>query len=381
MKQFYRDDMLRLLLLSAMITSFYLAVRGYAWTGLFWDLNPILDAIDGQKNGLDPYRHMEQSMFIYHPYVLRTLTLVNHLHPLRDVIVVLYGLIFIWFGWQTFQFLKEKNSVGSVLLVQFTTLCYSGVMLWALLCGNFSAYFHCVLFGLVLQYFRIKQRYLLYVFSFALLAFALVKPYFLSYVLVYFLAFRFWRAAGLSVFLVGSTMALWFSGKLLLPLDYARFLSALQYQIITKADLGAFSTVRLTAPYVGHVAGFLLHLAVVSCLLLCCFFNNQIKRHFSDFKSQVMLLIFFIVVLNPRMAFYDFLVCVMVVFFLLLIKLPNTYQRVMLWGVPFAICAQMAAHPSRWILLSFLAVTLRFLFVAYRMQRTAGEFPFDKSES
>lgn len=375
MRQSYIDDGLRFVLLTSMLASLYLAAQQYTWAGLFWDLNPILSAIHEQKNGLDPYRHMAESMFIYHPYALKTLTLIDRLYPLRDVIVTVYLLIFLWFAWQTFYFFKQKHSAASITLVQLSALCFGGLSLWALLCGNFSAYFHCVMFGLVLQYFRTKKIYLLYIFSFALLGFALIKPYFLSYVLVYFLALKFWRAVGLSIAVVAGTAALWFSGKLLLPLEYARFLSALQYQIITKDDLGAFSTVRLTAPFIGYVAGFLLHLAAVGGLLLYCFFNNRIKRYLSDSESQLMLLLFFIVALNPRLAFYDFLVCVIAVFFLVLIKLPDTYQRVILCGVPFALYAQLATHPSRWIFLSFFMVLSYLILIAYQSRRKGLPLP------
>jgi hypothetical protein len=369
MKQAYIDDGLRFVLLTSMLTSLYLAVQQYTLAGLFWDLKPILSAIYEQKNGLDPYRHMAESMFIYHPYALKALTLIDRLYPLRDVIITVYLLIFVWFAWQTFYFLKHRHSATSITLVQLSALCFGGLSLWVFLCGNFSAYFHCVLFGLVLQYFRTKKLYLIYIFSFALLGFALVKPYFLSYVLIYFLAFKFWRAASLSMTLVAGALASWFSGKLLFPLEYARFLSALQYQIIIKDDLGAFSTMRFMAPLFGYAAGFLLHLAAVGSLLLYCFFNNRVKRYFNDSESQLMLLFFFIVTLNPRLAFYDFFVCLIAVFFLVLIKLPNTYQRVLLCGVPFALYAQLAAHPSRWIFLSFFAVLLCFLLMAYQAQR------------
>lgn len=378
MKRSYIDDGLRFVLLTSMLASLYLAMKQYTIVGLFWDLNPILSAIHGQKAGLDPYRHMAQSMFIYHPYALKTLTLIDRLYPLRDVIVTVYLLIFLWFGWQTYYFLRQKHSATSITLVQLSALCFGGLSLWALLCGNFSAYFHCVLFGLALQYFRTRQGYLLYLFAFALLAFALIKPYFLSYVLVYFLVLKFWRAVGLSIALVAGTMVLWFSGKLLFPIEYAKFLSALQYQIITKDDLGAFSTVRLTAPFIGNIAGFLLHLAVVVGLLLYCFFNNRVKRYFSDSDSQLMLLLFFIVALNPRLAFYDFFVCVMAVFFLALIKLPDTYQRVLLCGVPFAMCAQFATHPSRWLFLSFFVVLSCFLLVAYQSKQKSLSPPHIK---
>jgi hypothetical protein len=224
----YIDGGLRVVLLASLLASLYLALQQYTVAGLFWDLNPILSAIHEQKNGLDPYRHMAQSMFIYHPYALKTLTLIDRLYPLRDIIVTVYLLIFLWFAWQTFCFLKQKHSATSIALVQLSALSFGGLSLWALLCGNFSAYFHCVLFGLAVQYFRTKQHYLLYLFAFALLAFALIKPYFLSYVLVYFLVLKFWRAVGLSIALVVGTMALWFSGKLLFPIEYANILSALQ---------------------------------------------------------------------------------------------------------------------------------------------------------
>jgi hypothetical protein len=359
------DYFLYSLLCIATLLSFYWTVREQTWANLFWDLNPIINAVNGQKDGIDPYRHVAQSMFIYHPYVLKVLIGINNLLPLRGVFISLYILTLGWFVIQLCAFLNKKYVQYAILLGLAISLGFGGVGLLALLCGNFSAYFHLVLFTLILQFLRVKRTWLLVLFSLALLSFTLVKPYFLSYALFYFLTFKFWKALGVSLTVGLGVAALWFAAKYTNAIEYASFLSALQYQLITKDDLGGFSTVRLSAPYIGYVAGFLLHLAVVGSLLLCCFYHPRIKRYFTDVESSVMLLIFFIVSLNPRLVFYDFIICLVSLFILVLIKFPKHYQRIIVIGLPFAGYAQIATHSIRWVLLSFICVIGAFIAALY----------------
>jgi hypothetical protein len=361
-------------LLFFIIISFYLSLRGQTWDGLLWDLNPIIKAVSGQALGNNPYQHSAESMFIYHPYVLIALTWMHNIFPLKYFLGGLYVAIFIWFVWETSQYFKSSNLRCPSWLVLTAALSFGGTALQAMFCGNFSAFFHLSLIALMFQYLRKRYGSSLILFSLAIACFSLVKPYFFAYIIFYFFILNFLTACIFSLAVGAMTSGLWFGGQLSNPEPYKEFLSALEYQIITKDDLGGFSTVRLTAPYIGFVFGFLGHLLIIGALLISCFFVSPLRRCFNEPASQIAIILFFIVAINPRLSFYDFFVCVIAVFFLIMIKFPIIFQRILLFGFPLALYAQIAEHPTRWRLLSFFIVVLIFAFATFWRSKKGQDY-------
>jgi hypothetical protein len=356
------DLIVRATLLIASLVTAYLWLRKQTYRELLGDFRPIINALIDQSQGIDVYLPNSESMFIYHPYVLNVLTYIDDLYPLKYILPLAYIVISLFFLYQTYQFLKIECGSVSVIIVLFVAFCFSGLGLSGLYCGNFSAYFHLAILGLIFNYIRTKSTFLLYVLSAMLLVCVIVKPYFLAYMLLFFLVISFYQAVVISIGLTVSAMALWFSAQLIYPTEYARFLNALHYQVVLKNDLGAFSSVRLTEPYLGVMGGFLLHLTIMGIILLYFCLSPRIKDYFQDLPSKIMALAFFIVILNPRLAFYDFYICVVTLFLLILMKFPRVYPQVFMLGLPFAIYSQYSSTPSRWVAISLLMVLIGFCY-------------------
>jgi hypothetical protein len=233
---------------------------------------------------------------------------------------------------------------------------FGGVTLNALLCGNFSAYFHLVLISLIFNYLN-KQRILaLYVLGAGLVCFALVKPYFLAYTFFYFLVLLPKRAVFISLACGVALLALWVSGALLFADQYQAFLQALQYQLLAKNDLGGYSTLRVSGPYLSYQLAFLLHVSIVSLVALLIWIRiKQRKLFVDDVKSQALIFILLIIFINPRVVFYDFFVAIFALFYLLLTT-KQRGERILLMGFPIAIYAQLAEHSIRWVILAFVVI-------------------------
>jgi hypothetical protein len=329
---------------------------------LLWDLGPIIHAINDYSSGLNPYRFQEQSMFVYHPLVLRALYAIDQFVVLRTAFEVLYPIIAAWFFAESVRFLSQKQSKFDSYVVIAMAMVFGGVTLNALLCGNFSAYFHLVLIGLIFNYLNRQRILVLYLLGVALVCFALVKPYFLAYTVIYFLVLPI-KKAFVTSFLCGVALcALWFSGAVLLADQYADFLQALQYQLVAKDDLGGFSTLRILGPLMGYQWAFLFHVTVVGALSLLTLVRIYQRKFLQDdIKSQALIFILLIVLLNPRVVFYDFFAVIFVLFYLLLTS-RQKYVRILLWGFPIALYSQLAAHSIRWVILAYAVVCLGTIY-------------------
>jgi len=239
---------------------------------------------------------------------------------------------------------------------------FGGVTLNALLCGNFSAYFHLILIGLIFNYLNRQHIFVLYLFGVALVCFALVKPYFLAYAVFYFMIQPMRRAIALILLCGVALSVLWFSAFIFLADQYADFLQALQYQLVAKDDLGGFSTLRILGPLMGYQWAFLFHVAVVGAICLLVLIRIQQRRFLrDDVKSQALIVILLIVLLNPRVVFYDFFAAILLLFYLLLTN-RQQYAQILLWGFPVALYSQLTAHSIRWVILAYAVVCLRTIY-------------------
>lgn len=350
------DYWLKLLLFVCAAISLILGLQAYWGRSLLWDLNPIVQAIVDYSTGLDPYRRQEQSMFIYHPWVLRLLHSISQLMALPTFFSIVYLLICSWFFFESVRLLETvETRLNRFEMIAMATV-FGGVTLNALLCGNFSAYFHLVLISLIFNYLN-KQRILaLYVLGAGLVCFALVKPYFLAYTFFYFLVLLPKRAVFISLACGVALLALWVSGALLFADQYQAFLQALQYQLLAKNDLGGYSTLRVSGPYLSYQLAFLLHVSIVSLVALLIWIRiKQRKLFVDDVKSQALIFILLIIFINPRVVFYDFFVAIFALFYLLLTT-KQRGERILLMGFPIAIYAQLAEHSIRWVILAFVVI-------------------------
>ena len=356
------DGWLKLLLLICTFMSLALTIRTY-WGGtLWWDLNPIIQAIDDYSNGLNPYRYQDQSMFIYHPWVLRLLHVISEFVALSTGFGFIYLLICGWFFAESVRFLKQDENSRDRYGVILMAIAFGGMTLKSLLCGNFSAYFHLVLIGLLFNFVNRPRPRTLSLFALSVVCFSLVKPYFLAYTLFYFLVLPVKKAIATSVVCGLALLALWFSGALLFTDQYGLFLQALQYQLIAKDDLGGFSTLRILGPYLGYQWAFLLHVSVVGLVALVTLVRMHRGLLLRDnIKSQALIVMLLIVFVNPRVVFYDFFAGIVLLFYLLLVA-KQRYLRILLCGFPIAIYSQLTAHGIRWVILAYAVVFLATVY-------------------
>lgn len=353
-----RDYLTKICLLFCTTVSLALALRANWGRIPFWDLHPVFNAINDYALGLNPYRFQEQSMFIYHPLVLRLLSSINGLIDISTFFNVAYVLTLTWFIFESIRFLGNREAKLSLYQSILIAMTFGGVAINALLCGNFSAYFHLIVISLIFNYLNRPRILGLFLFGIAMVCFAIVKPYFLAYVVFYFLVLSPRNAIATGILTSLTLLALWFGGALLFADQYSDFLQALQYQLVAKNDLGGYSTLRLFGPYLGYQWAFILHVTIVGlvCLLaLIRISRNQLLAY--DLKSQALLLILFIIFANPRIVFYDFFAAIFVLVYFLITNKQNC-QLILLFGFPLAIYSQLAEHSIRWIILAYAVMSL-----------------------
>lgn len=354
----------RLILIAVSAISLSLAIRVQWGRSLYWDLNPIMQAIDDYAHGLNPYEYKDQSMFIYHPWILRCLYFANETFNFQLFLIFLYIVIPIWFIFQSYRFLYPSQSRFDAFTIIFTCIGFGGVSVNAILCGNFSAYFHLILVSLIFQYTFCKSKAALSCFSFAIVCFALVKPYFLAYVLFYFFIYSSLDAIKRSLLCIIAFLLLWYSAQYLVPMQYAQFVQALQYQLLTKDDLGGFSTLRLLGPVFGYQWAFLFHLIAVGGIFAVIMkAGKSSSLWLADNKMRLLAVLFCVVAINPRMVFYDFFMLIFILFYFLLLARIR-YGYILTWGCLLGIYSLIADHAIRWILISY---TLIMVFAIYKI--------------
>lgn len=362
------DYLLKLLLVALILFSLFIGFTNQFAVKFSSDLYPLVAAVNDYTIGANPYRHVPQSMFVYHPIILKVLVGLNKFIPLRIALFIFYALAIIWFIYQSYRWLidrvlRDTNKSDGLIWILFISLSFGGVAIASLICGNLSAYFHLLLVGLIFHYSRKKNVLTLYVFGLAIVCFAIVKPYLLAYVLFYFLAIKKSYALAVSLMLSVSVALIWLSAMYLQPAEFEQFSSALQYQLLIKDDLGGFSSLRLTGPYLGFRAAFLFHLGAVGLALYLMFVIVPNKVAFmKNSNNQILVILLFIIFINPRLVFYDFFMAVFVLFYLVYINFPNTYGRIIFPGFLIAIFSQLVVHPTRWLILSYLVVVVTFVF-------------------
>ena len=360
------DFFIKLVLFFLTIASIYLAIVNQFSVILGSDLYVVVRAVNEFSIGVDPYRHMAQSMFIYHPYVLKILVGINSFIPILIFLISFYLLSIIWFGKQSYKWLMQQQTLATpkhvgVVSILLMSISFGGVAIASFACGNLSTYFHLVLIGLIFNYSLNKKFLTLFVLGLAIVIFSVVKPYLLAYVLVYFLFLKK-RQALLFAGSISICGLIWLSGTYFQAEMYERFASALQYHILTKEDLGGFSSLRILGPILGIKTAFVAHLAFVSFALYSLFFIIPDKINLMQKPAnQLLVMLLLIIFINPRLVYYDFYVGVFLLFYLIYINFPITCYRIVLPGFLVALISQLAAHPSRWVIFAYSIVVLTFI--------------------
>jgi hypothetical protein len=361
------DVVVKIMIMLTIILSLFLSLTHHFPMRLGSDVNPLIQAVNDYSVGIDPYRHIAQSMFVYHPYVLNTLAGINHLVPLHVFLFCVYALSIAWFGYQSYRWLIGQMPstvplINDMALMLLVSLSFGSVTIVSLLCGNLSAYFHLILIGLIFHYATQKNVLTLFVLGLTIVLFSVVKPYFLAYILFYFLVFKKIHAVLTAGIICICTGLIWLSGSYFLPDLYERFASALQYQLLVKDDLGAFSSLRIMGPILGIKVAFIAHLVVVCMAMYTLLVIGPSKTVFMKKPAnQLLIMILLIIFINPRLVFYDFYVTIFLMSYLVYINCPRRFNRIYLPGLLIALFSQLVVHPTRWVILAYCCVALTFL--------------------
>lgn len=277
--------------------------------GIFWDLGIYEKAVSVFNGGGNPYDLNGYLSFVYHPLVLRFMALFGNYLGIALIGAYLVSLIF---------FVSSLGSNRSWWLYSFLAFAYCGLGTISIGSGNVTVFLHLVLLGLLLRNMRDEETFgrgsskLTGVFILTVVAFTLVKPYMLAYLLIPLVST--WKTTQQKsiwslTFLAGAILALTLLlSSLYFGAEFQSFLSAVQGQTIGKRDLGYglvmyFYEYYLSAGSLIYRA-FVLHFAILSTIFLMILFLAKRSGQLSSARFTL-LLYFLLAILNPRLKVYD----------------------------------------------------------------------------
>ena len=289
--------------------------------GIFWDLGIYAKAINVLNSGGDPYSPDQLGgflSFVYHPLVLHVMALFGSW--LFPVVVTFYIASIIYF-----LFSLKKNS--NLWLSAFLAFAYCGIGFISIASGNLTVFFHLILLGILArdasQDLEQKKNSKLptsinTTFVILLLAFSIVKPYFLIYLAIP-LIMQWGKKEGFAKTLrfVLTWMSIFFilmiSSSLFYGAEFSAFITSLQNQTLGKRDLGYgfvmfFYDYYLSAGPLIYRA-FVLHFLIAVALLLISIYlaikNKWLCADNSNSDYFPFLLYFLLTLFNPRLKVYD----------------------------------------------------------------------------
>ncbi|MFZ9879679.1 MAG: hypothetical protein ACO3E6_05885 [Candidatus Nanopelagicaceae bacterium] len=267
----------------------------------FWDIEVYQFAVDSVNAGTDPYRNRSGFDFMYHPIILPILQTLDLIFPLKVIlpsvyIIALMCLFSALNHWKLIpnSFNKDEKIVLGTLLLGYFGWGYLGI-----LSGNLSLLGHTILHIFGLQLMLKKQTILQFTFFFIVLAFSLIKPYFLAYIVLY-LVFSVFKLLLVGVVATVSFLALWIFFAVNNNDSYSQFTSNLTRGTFTNDDLG-FSLFSTLQAFLGFWPAITLHFTLVLFLVAIYLKNKSLLSK----NSQIVWLIVVAVISNPRVKEYD----------------------------------------------------------------------------
>ena len=288
-------------------------------TGVYWDMTVYERAVADLNLQINPYRTDVTLPFIYHPVVLRVLAQIDRVVHLRLCLISAYIASALFFIVQISRALAkelpadqgEPVSALRVGTLMLACISFTGALITSALTGNVTPYLHVAVIGLAVRYAYKKERWAAICLVAVVGIFSVVKPYFLSYVGLYFVLFAKKHVLP-SVVLSGDIfLAIWSAGALHFPVEYADFLAALNKATLVTNDLGYSFFGVFRAVTHSNQFSIVAHCALAAALLYVAVFRAP--RAFGFSQSAVRRLLFalpFLVIANPRMKEYDFFAAV-----------------------------------------------------------------------
>jgi len=277
--------------------------------GVFWDLDIYEKAVSVFKSGGNPYELNGYLSFVYHPLVLRLMSLFGDYLGIALMGGYFASLLF---------FVSSLGSNRSWWFYSFLAFAYCGIGTIAIGSGNVTAFFHLALLGILLRGIHGEQNFqepssrLSSTFILMVVIFSLVKPYMLAYLLIPLIAnwkTRQQKSILSFTLLAGSLMAIIFLlSTLYFGEEFQSFLLAVQSQTIGKRDLGYGLVMYFYEHYLSAgtliYRAFVLHFAILGAILFITLLLA--KRSGAINSSRFALLLYFLLTtLNPRLKVYD----------------------------------------------------------------------------
>ena len=313
--------------------------------GIFWDLGIYAKAINVLNSGGDPYSPDQLGgylSFVYHPLVLHVMALFGSW--LLLVLITFYITSIIYF-----LFSLKKNS--NLWLSAFLAFAYCGIGFISIASGNLTVFFHLILLGILArdasQDLEQKKNSKLptsinTTFVILLLAFSIVKPYFLIYLAIPLIMQwgkkeDFAKTLRLVLTWMSIFIILMVSSSHFYGAEFSSFISAVQNQTLGKRDLGYgfvmfFYDYYLSAGPLIYRA-FVLHFAIAFLLLLISIYlaiknkwlsANNLKSAYFPF-----LLYFLLTLFNPRLKVYDLFPAFFALYVYFFSLIPSTVSRLL----------------------------------------------------
>ena len=333
---------------------YVLIVIGFSWgtavfnafeNGIFWDLGIYAKAINVLNSGGDPYSPDQLGgylSFVYHPLVLHVMALFGSWLSLALMAFYIASIVY-------FLFSLKKNS--NLWLSAFLAFAYCGTGFISIASGNLTVFFHLILLGILArdasQDLEQKKNSKLptsinTTFVILLLAFSIVKPYFLIYLAIP-LIMQWGKKEGFAKTLrlvltwISIFIILMVSSSLYYGAEFSSFISAVQNQTLGKRDLGYglvmfFYDYYLSAGPLIYRA-FVLHFLIAVALLLISIYlaikNKWLCADNSNSAYFPFLLYFLLTLFNPRLKVYDLFPAFFALYVYFFSLKPTTVSRLL----------------------------------------------------
>ena len=313
--------------------------------GIFWDLGIYAKAINVLNSGGNPYSPDQLGgylSFVYHPLVLHVMALFGSWLSLALMAFYIVSIVYFLLGLR-----KNRN----LWLSAFLAFAYCGIGFISIASGNLTVFFHLILLGILArdasQDLEQKKNSKLptsinTTFVILLLAFSIVKPYFLIYLAIP-LIMQWGKKEGfaktlrlvltwMSIFII-----LMVSSSLFYGAEFSAFITSLQNQTLGKRDLGYgfvmfFYDYYLSAGPLIYRA-FVLHFLIAVALLLISIYlaikNKWLCADNSNSDYFPFLLYFLLTLFNPRLKVYDLFPAFFALYVYFFSLKPSTVSRLL----------------------------------------------------
>jgi hypothetical protein len=297
----------------AAVSLLSLVFFSYRWSrnGFFWDLAVYRRAVADYHRNLDPYRSDVFFPFVYHPLVLRLFALLNSIVPLKASLPALEVAALASFAFEFVRIRLPAELPGKarkrMMLAAATAGAFGGIGIPALMSGNVASFMHFALIASLLHSRRVASGPSVYLPYGLILLFALIKPYFLIFLaLPILLSKSRMTAAACSAAVVLVFAAAWLAFDLFRPVEFSRFMGALQSATLGRRDVGYTFFGAFAAMLNNYLLALALHAVVCAVLIasVLLLFDKRYGRA-AEISSWILVTYLLLTLANPRMKDYD----------------------------------------------------------------------------